>query len=370
MDSWRSCPAMNRPPIPPLPDELLQRAPKLGRPLSHCANLAVPASASTTLSLLLERALRAVNVSPPRTPWGRIGYSHHKHMVRPHHLYRAGARCFIVTLRDPADRLATTVAWESDFANRMSSHTEHIYSSGSTRTTSDFVDALMNQTSKYHERSKNLYRTSLPGFFFLGNLQKAAKQKGKVCPKSVWQHADPFRWETTTGERCCQPINDQNRAHLVSLLSSNTSAVREAKDYDGGANGTCVTAAPALSGLHGREKTYMGDNFLIPQLHWISELGNSQYDNVDLHFVCVNNLTSSWRGVLSRFDDELARAGAGPGTATRDSIEGDLRANPSRQRSSSKSEQFGYREMAQREFVRRCLYPEDSALWRRICLRS
>ena len=133
---------------------------------------------------------------------------------------------------------------------------------------------------------------------------------------------------------------------------------------------SCVTAAPALSGLHGREKTYMGDNFLIPQLHWISELGNSQYDNVDLHFVCVNNLTSSWRGVLSRFDDELARAGAGPGTATRDSIEGGLRANPSRQRSSSKSEQFGYREMAQREFVRRCLYPEDSALWHRICLRS
>ena len=112
-----SCPATERSPLPSLTDAwftIRNEQPMATRSLANCANLAVPASASTTLSLLLTNALHTINATKQRTVWASAGFAHHKHNVLPHHLYERGARCFVVTLRDPAARLETTLAWEWD----------------------------------------------------------------------------------------------------------------------------------------------------------------------------------------------------------------------------------------------------------------
>jgi hypothetical protein len=80
-----------------------QRAAHVGsHPLAgirKCANLAVPAAASTSLAALFAQ------VSP--------GFGHHLHTWLPAALYAKGARCFVMTLRDPVARLQTAFKFEN-----------------------------------------------------------------------------------------------------------------------------------------------------------------------------------------------------------------------------------------------------------------
>ena len=378
-----SCPAAERESSPKHQalHSLLRAPTRSGRSLATCANLAVPASASTTLSELLSRALRAINVTGSRTPWDKLGYKHHKHMVRPHHLYRLGARCFVVTLRDPSDRLATTIAWESNKYHRVSSHTLHAFSkTAQVTSTARLVDVLRNRSDPLHKHYTAMYQASHSSFVHVSSLGRAAAQ-GKVCLPSSTALLPPDRWEQQStrllpagGERCCVPLNDANAPHLQPLLHANTSFVlREAGLNSNGSetsNSSCVWSGPMVHGLYTREAMAFGDNFLIPQHEWLKDFLEPELADVDVHVVCVNNFSRDWGRFLGQFEDELERHGAGRGTALRRTFDGELpHTNPSRHAApKSAANSLGYRHESQRRYVRRCLYPEDAALWRHVCL--
>lgn len=85
--------------------------------LCDCANLAVAGTGSSSLLFLLNRAVSSF-VAASRTNYSRDcrggcrGFVSHRHQLHAETLYQLGARCFVVTIRDPAERLVTAVAWE------------------------------------------------------------------------------------------------------------------------------------------------------------------------------------------------------------------------------------------------------------------
>ena len=85
-------------------------------PLSRCANLA-PAGTGTTaiakewLQPMFIRARSTgtgTGASSSTSTEERPGYVHHRHDLNLSHLYALGARCFIISLRRPSERLTST----------------------------------------------------------------------------------------------------------------------------------------------------------------------------------------------------------------------------------------------------------------------
>lgn len=223
------------------------------------------------------------------------------------HMYAShGARCFVTTLRDPAERLMTAFAWEA--SHPSSAHMKHLFlPTRGVRRPGDFVDALLNLTHPMHDIYAAAINGSVPG---------------------------QVRWK--------------------------------------------------------RSKLLNGNTFLMPQVGYIA--GEMLSADVQLGIVCTNRFGATWKAFLSPFEDELRAAGAskllnqslhlnhnrarasnrvglgsshGSARHGHDHVHGDVTSSKSS--ADETAVRGGYRSEAQRQWVRECLFPEDYALWKRLC---
>jgi len=272
--------------------------------LAACANLAIPGVGSTTVSDALGAALVAANLSRgAHTPWGHPALRHHKHQLRPHHLRYWGARCFVAAVRDPAARLATALAWESK--NTARTRNMHLYSKSRNVTTpAQLVDAMRDPAHKFHR----LY------------------------------------WKAFNGSY----------------------------------------ANASWGGLYSSETLWRGNPFLVPQVDWFRDVthdprhpaGINGIDprryaaDTDVHILCLETLDADWAAFVEQWASTDLSTPAGRRYMEETRARGVGHLNPSRFNHSAlaaRRSAFDYSGEAQRQWVRECLYPEDTALWRRAC---
>ena len=298
-----ACPSAPRLSVASTLEQLLARQPNPNRTLRECWNLAVAGVGSSTLTSLMTQAKGALASNTTRVGWRDAAWArypgvHHKHMVRVQHLHGVGARCVVMTLRDPAARLATAFEWE-----RLHRH-EH--------------------------RASFLYQSS---------------RQGKVAGQFALSMQQP-----------------NHSLHQYYLSVWNTSR-----------------SNPPWGGLHGRETMYGFNSFTVPQIDWLAGLTASSYADVDVHFICLEHYTSDWQRFLSHFEQELHDAGSAE-SMLHSSV---VHKNPSLQQypdasavgaanvtATRKPRPDGYRNEGERNYVRECLFPEDTRLWQFACKRG
>ena len=110
--------------------------------LASCANLAVAATGSESLTVLLHAAGST--------------HAHHAHRERIQTLSHRHAKCFIATIRDPAERLESGFRFDAN--NSVSPANSLSLAFGSL---SAFLHALRNDSSPLHARARLIYERSV-----------------------------------------------------------------------------------------------------------------------------------------------------------------------------------------------------------------
>ena len=138
--------------------------------IGDCANLAVAGTGSSALLFLLNRAVSSF-VDEPKTNFSRDcsggcrGFVSHRHRLRAGALHNLGATCFVVTVRDPAERLVTAMAWEAvsyrGSAPRLFAPQLHL------DTPTAVVDAFRRQEHEGHDLVRGLFNRSLANDFLV-----------------------------------------------------------------------------------------------------------------------------------------------------------------------------------------------------------
>ena len=118
----------------------------------QCANLAVPSAGSSTLHNALAAA---AHVPVDKVP--RQGIVHHSHAWRAPDL--PSAHCFMMTLRDPVERIES--AYRQEMLHR-NSFFFHMYSESRRTTTIDlFIEALTTASHSAHTRLQSMWNASM-----------------------------------------------------------------------------------------------------------------------------------------------------------------------------------------------------------------
>lgn len=136
--------------------------------LKRCAMLVPAGTGTSTLQLLLSDALSAVyGAGSPIVN----KFAQHNHHLGPLPLYNAGARCFLVPLRDPAMRVETGFRFESVMSSRLIPHIFMYRPQFGMHNLSEFIRLLRHPYEETSIRALRLYHSSLRGYL---NLQRNA----------------------------------------------------------------------------------------------------------------------------------------------------------------------------------------------------
>ena len=278
--------------------------------VKSCANLAVAGAGSSTLSLL---------VTSLGTP-----LVHHRHEDVPLKLYRAGARCFITTLRDPATRLGTAFTFEMVM---------HWPPSGSVRI-SDINKPL------WHSKHATEPEVWMQNF------------------RNVWHqpHTHNFTFEARYAYNHSLPGNQRARV------------------------GSHTLRGPGSAMGH-------GNPFLAPQVTYYADLvqktdGRLYVGNhsspVDLHFVCLNRFQEDWTRILEAYSGQPPSGSSSTIKSVSTGARSIARASAAASAwiwNVSKTNHHGKPKWfkqplsnASVDYLRRCMYPYDWMLYSRVCL--
>ena len=251
--------------------------------LTQCANLAVAGTGSETLSHLLGSK--------------RNQYVHHYHVKRIRDF--PAARCFIATIRDPAERLESGYRFE--LVNDAFNPTQPLNSlAGPFPTLGAFVDALQNTSSSRHQRA-------------LLMLQRSSLEPSRKFQHSMATLPNCWRFTSASASR---------------LIQSKTSF-------------SCI-----------------GSNFLVPQVDYLI---GADCSRTELHFLCTRTLERDWAAMSASFSDVAAAANVSHHFHARSSEVSSI--SPSALERSRLNDE-------QKAFVRNCLYPDDTRLYRHVCETS
>ena len=286
--------------------------------MSTCANLAVPGVGSTTLHALL----RSTNSR----------FAHHRHELMPTDLYAKGARCFVTTLRDPADRMVTAFKFENAV---------HWPPSGS------YPMTKMAPGSKH----------SIGPNDWVSQFRGRSRHRRDSC-------SGPAGMAPTA---CVRFMGNLSRlAYLASLPGNIYHNVHHLQP-----RAPLWTSGPGLATGH-------GTGFFAPQVAYLADLvarrgpgpppqRESQLfvkggdEPVSLHVICVNRYESDWQRFLQAHagsrDDALHGALSSKWTWT-----------PPKANHRSNFPPFSlHLQNESIDYIRECLFPLDWVLYRRLC---
>ena len=276
--------------------------------LSDCANLAPAGTGSSSLVALLKKQTETA------------GRAHHLHSARINHLAglphngasnthrRHQASCFLLTVRDPVDRLLTAFSWQTLNKGALVAPWSSVVGSARTKLTgiNEWLTHFRNISSPLHRGLRDRYMKSLR------NLSRGLERDPLTGAR---RHPTPFYQQANT------------------ILG--------------------------------------GDHFLVPQVDYLVGLhALARARSVELHVLCTHRLEADWRAVVDLFRSgetnttltewETRSESGSSGHAARN------RLNAKRNSSWNVRTSFEV-SVEMREFVRACMYPEDVHLHRLIC---
>lgn len=260
--------------------------------LSECANLAVAGTGSETLSHLITAA-----ASP---------HAHHAHVKRIRDF--PTTRCFLTTLRDPAERLESGYRFES-VHDEFSKTNLHNSLSGGFPTLGAFVHALRNASAPLHARALLLYQ------------------------RSVVHPAEDFQRSMATLPNCWR--------------------------FTSGAASRVVQKRPS--------DKCTGSNFLVPQVDY---LVGADCTRAELHLLCTHDLQAGWHQLQRHFVDNATAPARTPPNAdatARTAAANGTHLHAREAELGGAAVQRSRLSEEERTFVRDCLYPHDTRLYRDIC---
>jgi hypothetical protein len=371
-------------------------------PLSRCANLAPAATGTTTLSKEWLSNLRVSSVQNGSKHTESAGFVHHSHHLNLTHLYALGARCFLITLRQPSERLVSAYLYDY---YRMHARGGLYHAQFGLTTPRAFVHALTDSDQKARRAHdahlaasdtfwssvhswQHMVHTSVPLYNLAwaphgigavrtacdshpatspkrnGTLLAEARSKYDRCMRSAQAAPDPqdcFRNEV--GDACGALRPYQRRG------ASTRGGACECGGYDGACGGERDSTSIALCG---------GSVFLIPQINYL--MGLQHLGDAELHVVCTGRLGTSFDGFrrfAKLYGGELRTAAK----RTKPSSENPSDAfstNLAHRANASSQEEFHmamngkltreyFLSDEQKQLVMDCLYADDAALYERFC---
>ena len=140
----------------------LHGAHRSGRSINSCANLAPPHTGTTSLA----DALRPLSQ-----------FAHHLHQNSLERLYRAGARCFIITLREPVARLESAFNYEVSHPNWGKNL--HLFSKlRRTKTLGALLQVVQTPSDPSHSAVSSMFNISRHG-------HREARWRGKLGDERI-----------------------------------------------------------------------------------------------------------------------------------------------------------------------------------------
>jgi hypothetical protein len=299
--------------------------------LAECANLAPAGTGTISLSNVLS---------------GRSNHSHHDHSRNASQLYFAGARCFIVTLRDPVERLRTAFAFY---------HSGHKGSVGAWSPLKTAIEGL--------KLSPNKLIGAFPG------------APGSVLAAWHERHVNSSHRDREMAAQAT--IRLMYYTNLVRQVSS-WRAATDAADSPSPAQMALVdprhdaSPFPQLPPSAILRYVKRPEHFLTAVADYLHEF--RRLPDAELHVVCTSNFSAGWTRLLRRFghsDEHSNATRVGTDAAT---------SRESHPLHSSGSSHHSYRSVfgdklaansffspEAEQFVRECLYPEDWKLVQMFC---
>jgi len=350
--------------------ERTQRKRSLSPP-TRCSNLAPAGTATTVLSKDKMQPLFPSDV-------------HHRHDLNMTSLYRAGVRCFVMTLRDPVERLTSAFVYDiyrtHGAAGLYIGH-QPVRGQGAhtIKTPATFVLALQSAMNASRFKVPNM-----PAQAYLNSLNVSHRMVHIDRPISN-VGMRPFR--SSCGR-------DWDEAKFAAARSR----------YEGcmGRRQCWKTCSPSDTCSNPHTELCGGSYFLIPQTDYLR--GLKQREDIGLHVVCLNRFDRDWARVTTSLglgissgpppEGPLLQGGSAPlgsasssdgAAAGRPYGSGKLAAYQAHVWHAAHSN-VTFKERHQREnpllrddffldeslarFVRECLYAADAALYQKLCLDS
>ena len=390
-----SCPADMRPLGSTSYESLMRAASRIRRhdaasrtPPSLCANLA-PAGTGT-MSLRDRLWELSVAASPHHNPNSTL--LHHRHDIFLRDAESRGARCVVLTLRDPAERLLSAFLFDMVWGGTSGHSIFHLYSK---RRGTPSPNAMVWALNRSDERApKNLHcrdgpctlrrwllrtlegsrtpntrfiydrlanRTNKNGVTF-ANAPYATTVAASTCMGSA-DHAVP-----PSAPSAPPPTSPPDAAVApVGPFPSAGTPTASAK----GSQALILTTA-ANSPVYGPAPSMMcrGSPFLIPQADYLEGLdkvvGDDQGSDpaLEVHVVCTHRFEADWARLVEAFG-MTNRTIRGKNRDWR--AKTSAHSNHSRHSANSVKNSSAFFSDDARDFVRRCLYPQDMQLFELLC---
>eukprot|EP00966_Prymnesium_polylepis_P150600 3478776-Prymnesium_polylepis.2 len=143
--------------------------------LDACANLAPAHTGTSSLQSVLNAATHGSGRR--QLAHDHHGFVHHLHSKTVHELHRSGARCFVLTLRDPVARLSSLFSFQSKHRN-WGNDLHALSKSRQTRSPSELIGAMRKPSHRAHDVTRALYNGSLAGNKRWRNAKVDALQSG------------------------------------------------------------------------------------------------------------------------------------------------------------------------------------------------
>ena len=173
--------------------------------------------------------------------------------------------------------------------------------------------------------------------------------------ESAWrfQVAGHGRMRQWLRGQCVTPHKSMDNTRLAFLIMRYREAQNEC--LKAMYNSSVVSPKWGKTGIGGHgDGPLGGDNFMVPQLHYLNDLNCSHEATPEIHFVCTERFDEDWQKVLRRFGQSEPSSNSSVDHARSDS------AHPKRMYLSTLS-------AADRSFVRDQMYPLDTALHSYFC---
>ena len=273
---------------------------------------------------------------------------HHRHDVFLPDVVAVGGRCVVITLRDPAERLRTAFTFDLLWGGTRGRSAFHLYSPA--RGLSSPADFVRGANASSRARTKCVTGACSTSQFVKRILA------GSRGPDKLFTYAH---------------LREQHTAHNASVRSFGAAECRGDTPSSPPPPPRVATPMTARRPLNAKaaardqvgygpppQVMCRGSPFLIPQADYL--LGLELHPELELHVVCTRQFEADW--------DRLVNAsGLGPGDmhAVRSN---DWRVNNrTRAAAHTLNNQTWFFPDAAREYVRQCLYPQDTRLVQMLC---
>lgn len=372
-------------------------------PLSHCTNLAPAGTGTTTVS---KQWLQQLHIDGQS-----VGFAHHRHDFNLSFLHSLGARCFVITLREPNERLLSTFLYDLYMGHGQGGL---YHSKIGVRSPRSFVDALSSPSHRGHEMIASVFQASTAD---LGERMVATD-------KAVADLANPHLRASDLGavRVACRglPENDTRRGIAIrghfapvaaSLLSSFPTVSSAKARYDACLRWTRDSPNPKACFRHGsgeanakltascgwgpsvapaaeheragrrcsddgvvNDQTTIdlcgGSFFLVPQASYL--VGLDALEGVELHVLCTTHMGTSaddWAAFVARYGG-VAPEHSGGEYANRTRRSSQLSYQQRQQQGNSALREDFFLDANRSRLLSECYYATDAALFARFCQKG